>query len=785
MDDESPVIYGLEFQAKALTAQTGETDKIRFLVGTQSLRVENQIHHIDFDDENNIINKNIYLHPEGEIWNIKASTIDKDLMTTCYNKTSESKTEMKAAIWRLPSDFDSGQADDQSAHPAVRLVCHLNNSEYGDMKRSVYNFVHVLIRGRDIYNTWQLSEDDAKKLSVHFDKFLTYVQPKQNSLLARCKFRYETQSSDTVEQFITRLKLIAKDCNFKDTDEMIRDSLIFGTSSPKVKEKLLNEGDTLTLEKAIQIAQAFEYSQGQLKEMKNFEPSTVVHGLNLPRHSQHNSASSRKNHKTHDRTRTGPVNQNRVKVEPHRYSSQQGCGNCGRRHSKQEECPAKGKKCNSCQKWNHFAQVCRSKQRVDDTNSPPILGMQSCLDYELIKLVYSTETTCTSDSDPMTKSPVLNDYYSLYLEVHKLHGTTSTTVINKLKGTFSRLGIPETVVSDNGPQYSSQEFSEFANKWDFKHVTSSPHYPQSNGLAEKTGSKPLKSLNSGDSVRIRGSNGLWKPAIISSQHPASRSYIVESQDGGIYRRNRRHIIGTREEVPLTTVENDTIYCDIDTSSSTAKMTASTGLDSKGNSKFTCGQWNPHHNCTQIATANDTHIRGWDIRTMQQVYTIENAHGQLVRDLDFNPNKQYYIVSCGDDCKVKFWDIRNPTESLAVLSQHSHWVWSVKYNHFHDQLILSSSSDSRVILNSVVSLSSEPYGNLADNNDSDSDDDHDEIERSKEPQQDGIISTYEEHEDSVYAVDWSAADPWVFASLSYDGRLVINRVPRAEKYKILL
>lgn len=58
--------------------------------------------------------------------------------------------------------------------------------------------------------------------------------------------------------------------------------------------------------------------------------------------------------------------------------------------------------------------------------------------------------------------------------------------------------------------------------------------------------------------------------------------------------------------------------------------------------------------------------------IRQVYTIENAHGQLVRDLDFNPNKQYYIVSCGDDCKVKFWDIRNPTESLAVLSQHSHW-----------------------------------------------------------------------------------------------------------------
>lgn len=58
-------------------------------------------------------------------------------------------------------------------------------------------------------------------------------------------------------------------------------------------------------------------------------------------------------------------------------------------------------------------------------------------------------------------------------------------------------------------------------------------------------------------------------------------------------------------------------------------------------------------------------------------------------------------------------------------------------------------------------------------------------RSQEPPQDGVIATYEEHEDSVYAVDWSSADPWLFASLSYDGRLVINRVPRALKYHILL
>ncbi|KFM72860.1 Protein TSSC1, partial [Stegodyphus mimosarum] len=205
-------------------------------------------------------------------------------------------------------------------------------------------------------------------------------------------------------------------------------------------------------------------------------------------------------------------------------------------------------------------------------------------------------------------------------------------------------------------------------------------------------------------------------------------------------------------------------------------------EQKGRQKFTAANWNPHQNCNVIAAAVDTSVRSWDLRTMQTAWSFENAHGQLVRYLDFNPNKQYYIATCGDDCQTKFWDVRNNTKPLLVFSDHSHWVWCVKYNSFHDQLVLTSSSDSRVILSRAASVSSAPFGHLIEDDDIEGHDDS--YKSNTKPVSDGVVSIYEEHEDSVYAVEWSSADPWLFASLSYDGRLVINKVPRAEKYRIL-
>ena len=59
----------------------------------------------------------------------------------------------------------------------------------------------------------------------------------------------------------------SRDCDYHDSEEMIRDRIVFGTNSPKIREKLINVGRDLTLQKAIQIGQNYEYAQEQMKQM--------------------------------------------------------------------------------------------------------------------------------------------------------------------------------------------------------------------------------------------------------------------------------------------------------------------------------------------------------------------------------------------------------------------------------------------------------------------------------------------------------------------------------------
>ena len=79
---------------------------------------------------------------------------------------------------------------------------------------------------------------------------------------------------------------------------------------------------------------------------------------------------------------------------------------------------------------------------------------------------------------------VVVDNLTKYCDLELMNDTDAGSTILQMKNIFTRQGVPEVVISDNGPQYASKELKEFSKSWNFHHYTSSPHHPKGNGTAE-------------------------------------------------------------------------------------------------------------------------------------------------------------------------------------------------------------------------------------------------------------------------------------------------------------
>ena len=80
---------------------------------------------------------------------------------------------------------------------------------------------------------------------------------------------------------------------------------------------------------------------------------------------------------------------------------------------------------------------------------------------------------------------VLVDAYSKYPEVIQMRSTTAEATVRVLREIFSRHGLCEILVTDNGPQFTSNEFADFCATNGILHRTSSTYKPSTNGQAER------------------------------------------------------------------------------------------------------------------------------------------------------------------------------------------------------------------------------------------------------------------------------------------------------------
>ena len=80
---------------------------------------------------------------------------------------------------------------------------------------------------------------------------------------------------------------------------------------------------------------------------------------------------------------------------------------------------------------------------------------------------------------------VVVDRYSKWLEVFQMKRPTSANTVNRLHELFARFGVVDTIVSDNGTQFTSKEFENFCSKFQVEHIRIPPYHPRSNVLAER------------------------------------------------------------------------------------------------------------------------------------------------------------------------------------------------------------------------------------------------------------------------------------------------------------
>jgi hypothetical protein len=227
-----------------------------------------------------------------------------------------------------------------------------------------YLMTYIGDKGREIYSTftWEPANTDGEGHDVPAendtvkgvtDKFRIHCAPKKNEIRATVNFNRRRQNtSERFDDFVIALRILVKDCGYAESDRMMRDAIVLRAQHDTVREKCLDEGDALTLDKAIQIGQNQEAAQESMRAI------AVSSG-------EDSKVQAIYNPKNYKRTKARTPVPAKERYKDTGTSKDKMCGYCGYDPSdpRHKTCPARRSICNFCSGKGHFEKVCRKKAR--------------------------------------------------------------------------------------------------------------------------------------------------------------------------------------------------------------------------------------------------------------------------------------------------------------------------------------------------------------------------------------------------------------------------------------
>lgn len=152
-------------------------------------------------------------------------------------------------------------------------------------------------------------------------------------------------------------------------------------------------------------------------------------------------------------------------------------------------------------------------------------------------------------------------HFSDWIEVDELDDTLATSVINKTKAHFARFGVPRICHTDNGPQFTSKDYMDFASQYGFKHTTSSPYHSQGNGRAEAAVKVSKSMLKKSDDFQI---------ALLNYRNTPPKDHTYSPAQRMVSRRTRTTLPTADHLLEPMSINRDTVSAELKAKRNTSK-----------------------------------------------------------------------------------------------------------------------------------------------------------------------------------------------------------------------
>ncbi|RNF13295.1 WD40 repeat protein [Trypanosoma conorhini] len=188
----------------------------------------------------------------------------------------------------------------------------------------------------------------------------------------------------------------------------------------------------------------------------------------------------------------------------------------------------------------------------------------------------------------------------------------------------------------------------------------------------------------------------------------------------------------------------------------------------GDTRISCAALDPHHSsvCMAACEKSGLHLVDTRKRHPEPIADTATLHGMgQTRCVDFSSCQANRFLTSGDDGCVLWHDLRMSGTTCSVerrhhLQAHDHAVPRALLNPFHDELLVSCGCDHTLKL-------------------------WDSSKRGGDHEPAICLKKLADFGDSVVDACWSSGTPWVFAGVSYNGKVLVDDVPKEKKMAILL